>query len=328
MKKGTRPFLAKPGPKKGRVPFFIPFFTARTKLAIALAVVYLVWGSSYLATKIMVTDEPPLVAAGLRFTAAGILLMAFAWWRSGPPVLTRIELRHVLAMAFLSVLFSNGCHVIAMQYVQSNTAALLNATPSLWIAWLGTFGHRRSHLSGAARLGLLVGLAGVMLVLAPKGGFHLAGFGWQLLILLGCLGWSLGTIYYRNAGAANPPLMFAALQMLAGGLGLLAAALVAGESFAFHWTPRGLSAFLWLTLMSSCLAYSAYAWLTVHTTPVVVGSYGYVCPAVAALIGWLLLDETLSWLPITGMVVILLGIALVTGYLRPMPRNPVRAAGR
>jgi drug/metabolite transporter (DMT)-like permease len=72
--------------------------------------------------------------------------------------------------------------------------------------------------------------------------------------------------------------------------------------------------------MSSCLAYSAYAWLTVHARPVVVGSYGYVCPAVAALVGWLVLDETLSWMQITGMMVILLGIALVTGYLSPMPR--------
>ena len=278
----------------------------RIKLAIALAIVYLVWGSSYLATKIMVTDEPPLVAAGLRFSIAGLLLLVFAWWRGGPPVLTRIEVWHVIAMGFLSVLFSNSCHVIAMQHVQSNTAALLNATPSLWIAWLGTFGRRRSHLSSAARLGLLVGLAGVLLVLAPKGGFHLAGLGWQLLILLGCLGWSLGTIYYRNAGAANPPLMFAALQMFVGGLGLVVAASVAGESFDIHWTPRGLAAFAWLTLMSSCVAYSAYAWLTVHATPVVTGSYGYVNPAVAAVLGWLLLDEALSWMQITGMIVILL----------------------
>ena len=299
----------------------------RTQVAIALAITYLVWGSSFFATKIMVTDEPPLVAAGLRFSTAGVLLMAFAWWRSGPPVLSRVELRHVFAMAFLSVLFSNACHVIAMQHVQSNTAAFLNATPALWIAWLGTFGHRRKPLSGTAQIGLLVGLAGVLFVLAPKGGFHLAGLGWQLLILLGCLSWSLGTIYYRNSGAANPPLMFAALQMLAGGLGLLAAAAAAGESIPFHWTPRGLSAFLWLTLMSSCLAYSAYAWLTVHTSPVVVGSYGYVCPAVAALIGWLALGETLAWIQIAGMAVILLGIALVTGYWRPLPRRQLAETG-
>jgi len=294
----------------------------RTRLAIALAIIYLVWGSSFLATKIMVTDEPPLVAAGLRFSAAGLLLLAFAWWRNGPPVIGRMELWHVLAVGFLSVLFINACHVIAMQFVQSNTAALLNATPTLWIAWLGTLGRRRSDLSPSARAGLLIGLAGVILVLAPKGGFQLAGLGWQLLILLGCLGWSLGTIYYRNAGAANPPMMFTALQMLAGGLGLLAAAWVSEGSLAIHWTPRGLFAFAWLALMSSCLAYTAYAWLTMHATPVVIGSYGYVIPVIAALLGWLLLDETLSWLQIAGMLVILLGTALVTGYLRPMPRIP------
>jgi drug/metabolite transporter (DMT)-like permease len=276
----------------------------------------------------MVTDEPPLLAAGLRFTTAGILLTAFAWWRYGPPVLTGIETRHILLMAFLAVAFSNACHVIAMQHVQSNTAALLNATPALWIAWLGTFGPKRRPLAVAQQAGLLVGLAGVLLILAPRGGFLAAGLGWQLLILLGCLCWSLGTIYHRNAGAANPPLMFVALQMLAGGLGLLAIAPLSPEPLALDWTPRALAAFLFLTLASSCLAYSAYAWLTVHTTPVVVGSYGYVCPAVAALFGWLLLGETLSWIQISGMFVILAGIALVTGYWQPLPpRRPVATAG-
>ena len=295
------------------------------RVRVALAIVYLVWGTSYLATKIMVTDEPPLVAAGLRFLLAGALLLVFAWWQSGPPVLTRIEWRHMFVMGLLAVLFSNACHVIAMQHVQSNTAALLNATPALWIAWLGTFGHRRSHLTGTARLGLLVGFVGVMLVLAPRGGFDLAGLGWQLLILLGCLSWSLGTIYYRNAGSANPPVMFTALQMLAGALGLLAAAAITGESFDVHWTPRGLLAFAWLALMSACLGYSAYVWLATHTTPVVVGSYGYVNPAVAALVGWLVLGEKLAWMQIAGMLVILLGVALATGYLTPIPRSFAQA---
>jgi drug/metabolite transporter (DMT)-like permease len=292
----------------------------RGQVASALAIVYLVWGSSFIATKVMVTDEPPLVTAGLRFTLAGLLLGAFATWRYGPPVLTRLEVRHVLMMAFLAVLVSNACHVIAMQAVQSNTAALLNATPALWIAWLGTFGPRKRSLTGAQQLGLMVGLAGVFMILAPKGGLHVAGLGWQLLILLGCLSWSLGTIYLRNSGAANPPLTFVALQMLAGGLGLLLAAALTRESFDFDWTPRALAAFLFLTLASSCLAYSAYAWLTVHASPVVVGSYGYVCPAVAALLGWLVLDETLSWIQVVGMGVILAGVALVTGYWQPLPR--------
>jgi drug/metabolite transporter (DMT)-like permease len=305
-----------------RDPAEAPIVTSRRSQVItALAITYLVWGSSFIATKVMVTDEPPLWLAGLRFTSAGLLLAALAWWRYGPPRLSRRELLHVLVMAVLAVLLSNACHVIAMQYVQSNTAALLNATPALWIAWLGTLGPRRRPLTGAQQAGLLVGLAGVLLVLVPRGGFEPARFGWQLLILLGCLSWSFGTIYHRNAETANPPFMFVALQMLAGGLGLLALAPFAGEPLTLDWTPRALAAFLWLTLASSCLAYSAYAWLTVHSTPVVVGSYGYVCPAVAALLGWLVLGETLSWVRLTGMGVILFGIALVTGYISPLPRR-------
>jgi drug/metabolite transporter (DMT)-like permease len=295
----------------------------QSRVAIALATVYLVWGSSFIATKIMVTDEPPLVTAGLRFTIAGILLTAFAAWRHGPPVLTRTEVRHVLLMAFLGVLLSNACHVIAMQTVQSNTAALLNASPALWIAWLGTFGPHKRPLTAAQQAGLFVGLSGVLMILAPRGGFHAAGFGWQLLILLGCLSWSLGTIYHRNSAAMNPPLMFVALQMLMGGIGLIILAATVGQPFDFDWTPRASFAFLFLTLASSCLAYSAYAWLTLHATPVVVGSYGYVCPAVAALLGWLVLGESLSWVQILGMGVILSGIALVTGYWQPIPRAPV-----
>jgi len=321
--------LAGPYRQRGLTPpRMVTASAPRNRVLLALAIIYFVWGTSFIATKVMVTDQPPLSAAGLRFTLAGILLTAFACFRYGRPNLPRVEVRHILVMAALAVLFSNACHVIAMQYVQSNTAALLNATPALWIAWLGTFGPRRKPLSVAQQAGLLVGLAGVLLILAPKGGFQTAGLGWQLLILLGCLSWSLATIYLRNAGTVNPPLMFVALQMLAGGLGLLAIAPIAGESFTLDWTPRAIAAFLWLTLASSCLAYAAYAWLTVHTTPVIVGSYGYVCPAVAAIAGFLLLGETLGWVQVAGMGVILAGIALVTGYWQPLPppRPPDREA--
>ncbi len=292
----------------------------RFRVAVALAIVYLLWGSSYLATKVMVTDEPPLVAAGLRFTTAGLLLFAFAWWHSGPPVINRVELRHLLIMGWLAVAFSNACNVIAMQYVQSNTSALLNATPSLWIAWLGSLGSRGIPLTRTMRAGLVVGLAGVVLVLSPDRGWDPGALGWQFLILAACLSWSLGTIYYRYADSRNPPLMFTAMMMFTGGIGLLVGAALFGESFAVHWTARGFAAFAWLTVMSSCLAYSAYSWLAVNTTPVVTGSYGYVNPAIAALLGWLVLGEQLTWLQVAGMFVILAGTALVTGYWRPLPR--------
>jgi drug/metabolite transporter (DMT)-like permease len=285
------------------------------RTGVALAIVYLVWGSSFLATKVMVTHEPPLLAAGLRFTLAGLLLGVIAWWRHGPPRFSRLEARHVLAVMAGSVLVSNGFNVLAMQHVASNVSAVLNATPALMIAWLGTFGHRASPLSGTARLGLVTGFGGVLLVLWPDDLAALgAGLRWQLLILVGCLGWSLATVYFRNATLLNAPLTFLSLQMLAGGAALLAWAAFRGDGLAMNWTPGGTAAFLWLTVMSSCLAYSAYQFLALHAAPVVVGSYAYVSPGIAALLGWLALDETLTPTKLAGMAVILLGVALVTGY--------------
>lgn len=308
---------AGPDPRGAPVPA-----AGRGAILLALAAVYLIWGSSYLATKLLVADEPPLLAAGLRFSLAGLLLGAFAWWRSGPPRLSRAELGHVAAVMSGTIVVSNGCNMVAMQHVASNVAALLNVTPALWIAWLGTFGRRATPLTRQAKLGLGIGLAGTVMVLSPgPGGEYLEALGWQALILVGCIGWSLGTVLFRNARIENTPTMFLALQMLAGGAALLALAAALGEPLAMRWTPTSTAAFLWLTLMSSCLAYTAYLFLALHTTPVVVGTYAYVNPAIAAVLGWLVLGERLAPLQLAGMAVILLAVALVTGYLgRIRPR--------
>lgn len=293
-----------------------------SRVALALAAVYLIWGSSYLATKVMVTEEPPLLAAGLRFVLAGLLLGAWAWWRSGPPRLTRDELRHVAVVALCAIVVSNGCNVLAMRHVASNVAALLNATPAFIIAWLGTLGPRPSPLSGTARAGLVLGFAGVAMVLAPGAAAAPGHLGWPALVLVGCLGWSLGTVYFRNATIVNDPTMFLALQMLGGGLALLAFAPLGGEPLHMAWTLPGTAAFLWLTLASSCLGYTAYTYLARHTTPVLVGTYAYVNPAIAAAIGWAVLGEVLAPLQLAGMAIILLAIALVTGFAGKWVRLP------
>ena len=301
----------------------------RMRVLVALATVYAVWGSSYLATKVMVSAEPPLLAAGLRFSLAGLLLGAFAWWRSGPPRLPAGEMRHVMVVAAGSVVVSNGLNVLGMQHVASNVVALLNATPALIIGWLGTFGRRATPLSGSARAGLGLGLLGVLLVLDPADGFIDGGaLGWQLVILVGCVGWSLATVYFRNATIVNTPTMFLSLQMLMGGIGLLILSTLAGEPSSMQWTPQGTAAFLWLTLMSSCLAYSAFTFLTLNTAPVVVGSYAYVNPCIAALLGWLALGEGLDARQVAGMAVILAAVALASGYADRLVGLAERASRR
>lgn len=297
-------------------------------MALALAAVYLIWGSSYLATKVLVTHEPPLFAAGLRFTLAGLLLGAFAWWRGGPPRMSLTELRHLAVIVPGAIVVSNGCNVVAMQHVASSVAALLNATPALIITWLGTFGRRASPLARRAWAGLAVGFVGVALVLTPPAGTDLLDrIGWQLLILVGCVAWSLATVYFRNAITLNTSTMFLAIQMLIGGATLIACAAILGETLVMTWTPASTAAFLWLTVMSSCVAYSAFMFLAVTTTPAVAGTYAYVNPAIAALLGWLVLDETLGVARIAGMVVILVAVALVTGYRGPRMTDLLRIPG-
>jgi drug/metabolite transporter (DMT)-like permease len=288
----------------------------RLRVGLALATVWLVWGSSYLATKVLVTVEPPLTAGAYRFLLAAAILGALARWRGEALPLDWPAWRTVLLAGSFTIVASNGCNMLAMQHVPSNLSALLNASPALWIAWLGTMGPRPAPLAKTAWLGLAIGLVGLLLILWPRGGLLPGNFAWQLVILLGCLGWSIGTIIYRNAAPGVSPMMFSALQMFVGGIGLWVLAAAAGEPLTLDLAPRGLAAFLWLTLMSSCLAYTAYAWLVQHASPALVGTYGYVNPAIAAAIGWLVLDETLTATQLSGMLVIVVAVALVSGYWR------------
>jgi drug/metabolite transporter (DMT)-like permease len=152
----------------------------------------------------------------------------------------------------------------------------------------------------------------VALVLWPRGGFSAAHLGWQLAIIGGCVGWAGATLYHRLVKPSTAPLMFTALQMLVGGLATAALGLLGGDAAEWRFTVRGHLALLYLVLFSSCLAYTAFAYLMPRTTPARLGTYAYVNPVVAAVVGWALLGETLGGLQLVGSAVIVLGVALVT----------------
>jgi len=296
-----------------------PARSSRVLLLLAFATIYVVWGSSYAATKFVVTDLPPLLAAGTRFTIAGLLLGLVAMLRGDRLPSGGREWRHCLAMAFFMVVASAGTNIVAMPHVTSSESALLNASGALWIALLGALGSRGHALAPRSLLGLTLGFVGVAILIWPRGGFELGNLGWQLAIVLACLSWAIGTVYYRYAQPTTPALMFVALQMLAGGLVMAAAGLAHGDLADWHFTWRGYGGLAYLVVFSSCLAYTAFAYLIHRTTPARLGTYAYVNPAIAALVGWLLLGERLSGLQLLGMVVILAGVVLVT--------LPARAAG-
>jgi drug/metabolite transporter (DMT)-like permease len=207
-----------------------------TKVIACLGIVYLVWGSSFLFTKIAVENLPPALFAGIRFVTAGVLLALLAEFYGGGRLPTRLtEWRHVTIAGFFMVFVSNGLNTWSIQYLPSNEAALLNGTSAFWIAGLGVFGRRGHPLTRSAVVGLVIGFVGAVLMLIPKGPLFSKGSLAQLGVLTACASWSLGTLYYRSITTRLSSMMFMALQMLMGGLMLLTVALARGDSI--HW-PR------------------------------------------------------------------------------------------
>src|SRR5271165_5132760 len=280
---------------------------------LALGTIYLVWGSSFLFTKLAVSNLPPALFSAIRFLTAGVVLALIArFWKGNPFPARLIEWRHVAIAGFFMVFVSNGLNTWAIRYIPTNQSALLNGTAAFWIAGLGVFGRRGHPLTRWAVLGMLIGFAGTALMLIPKGGLRASNLLAEIGALTACCAWALGTLYYRSIDTSLSSLMFMAMQMCMGGFMLLAVAVAHGDPA--RWTPNlpGLVALGYLTFFSSCLAYTAYGWLSLNATPALIGTYGYVNPAIAAFLGWQFLDEHLSNLQLVGMVVIIAAVCILT----------------
>jgi len=283
------------------------------KLVLCLGTVYLVWGSSFLFSKIAVTHLPPALFCAIRFLIAGTLLSLFArFWMGLAWPRGLGEWRHVLVMGFMMVFLSNGLNAWAIRTIPTNVSALLNGTAAFWIAGLGVFGRRGHPLTRRAVIGLVVGFLGTALMLVPKGDIGSAGVTAQIGALGACFAWSLGTVYYRSIDTDLSPLMFSALQLLLGGCMFFAVAVMHGDLSV--WTPNtpGIVALTYLTLFSSCLAFTAYGWLALNAAPPLIGTYSYVNPAIAAFLGWEFFDEHLSQVQLVGMVIIIVGVVMLT----------------
>lgn len=282
------------------------------KLMVCLSIVYVVWGSTFLFTKIAVNHLPIALYSAVRFLTAGSLLALVArFWKrdSWPKRLT--DWRHAAVTGFFMVFLSNGLNAWAIQYLPTNESALLNGTAAFWIAGLGVFGPRGHPLTRWAVLGLAVGFTGTAIMLLPQGTSHpslLAQFG----VLAACLAFSVGTLYYRSLDTPVSSLMFMAMQLCCGGLMLFAIAVARGDAARWTFNLPGLVALGYLTLVSSCFAYTAYGWLMRNAPPAIIGTYSYVNPAIAALLGWQFLHERLSHLQLAGMLIIMVGVAILT----------------
>ncbi len=284
-------------------------------LVAAFAAVYLIWGSTYLAIRYAVETFPPLLMMGVRHVTAGALLYGWARWRGTPTP----KLREWLHPAMIgTVLFLGGHGSLAWgeTRVPSGIAALLVATCPMWIVVLARMTGTERKLSRSALAGLVLGFVGVAVLFGPdawkhNGELNLLG---SVAVLVGTFIWAAGTIYMRNVKMPDSPVMSSAMQMFAGGVSLVVAARLTGETRHFHWeavTERSWLSLAYLIVFGSIIAFTAYSWLHTVASPSRVSTYAYVNPVVAVLIGWALASEPVGVFTVLATVVILIGVGLV-----------------
>ena len=284
----------------------------RLRVTVAFAAVYLIWGSTYLAIRIGVQELPAALFAGVRFVIAGLLLSLYAGWRGQKFPRTATEWKYLIVSALLLFVMANGLVVWGEQWVPSNQAALIVATTALWLAWFGALGQHGHKPSHRTMLGLALGFLGVAVLLLPGREFVLDHLAAQLALLLASLAWAVGSIYLKRAKPATPPFMSAAMQSLIAGAVLCAIGVASGEVPRWTWTRDAMTSLAYLIVFGSCFGYAAYAWLLHEVSPATLGTYAYVNPAIAVVLGWWWLDERLDALQLGGMIVILMGVVLVT----------------
>jgi drug/metabolite transporter (DMT)-like permease len=285
--------------------------TSPLAVAGALAIVYVVWGSTYTGIAYALETMPPLLLAGSRFLAAGAILYVALKAAGAFARTTRRQWTAALLTGAPLLAVGNGGVVWAQQHVASGIAALLIASVPLWIAVLdrAVFGRR---LSTASIAGLALGFAGIALLVdvgGSGGGVDLAG---AAVLVLAALGWASGTLLARGAPLPPRPLQAAAMQMLAGGAVLMVAATVTGElGEATTPSARSLLGWAYLVVFGSIVAFTAYGWLLRVAPTGLVATYAFVNPVVAVLLGWLLLGEHIGTREIVAGGVIVAGVALI-----------------
>ncbi len=284
------------------------------QVAIALVTVYVLWGSTYLAMRLAIATIPPFTMAATRHFTAGVLLYAFARLRGAP----RPRLEHWRSTAIIGgllLLLGNGGVVWAEQRVSSGMAALLICSEPMWIvlfAWLRRGGRRPGPRVVA---GLLVGMAGLVLLVRPGHGAAAVDRLGVAAVLIASVSWAAGSLYVQRATLPRSPLLATAMQMLCGGVLLFAAGALTGEPahLALSQVSTGSAlAVLYLIVFGSLIGFTAYTWLLRSASPVLVSTYAYVNPVVAVFLGWAMAHEPVTAGMLAGAAIILGGVALIT----------------
>lgn len=289
---------------------------------LALGTVYIVWGSTYLAIRVVVESLPPLGSAGVRFLFAGSVMAAAIALRDRSALrVTRAQLGGVAIVGISLLLFGNGFVQLGERDVPSALAALLIGSVPLWIVVYRVVAGERMHPLVLA--GVLVGFVGVAVLVLPRGmSGEVAPVG-LLFVLIAAASWAGGTFISTRVQMPREALVSTALQQVVGGAALLVAALLTGERAEPEaWSSRSLLALAYLVVFGSLVGFSAYTWLVAHVPVAVVSTYAYVNPVVAVLLGALILDERITPSILGGAALIIAAVAFIVR--KQTARSPER----
>lgn len=286
-------------------------------IVLAFVAVYFIWGSTYLAIRFAIETLPPLTMAAIRFVVAGVLLYGWALSR-GVPHPTPRQWKAGAISGTLLLVGGNGAVVIAEQWIPSGLAALIVATVPLWLVLLDWLFGRGGRPSGRTTTGLVVGFVGVA-VLGGSPGVG-AGGNWLellggLLVVGGSISWAAGSLYSRYIPNPPRPRMLVASQFLVGGLVFTMLAGLAGEWSDLNFASvsgKSWIALVYLIIFGALIGYAAYIWLLTVVSPARAGTYAYVNPVVAMLLGWGLADEPLTFRSVAAAAIILGSVVMIT----------------
>ncbi|MGH9539132.1 MAG: EamA family transporter [Terriglobales bacterium] len=289
----------------------------RFPVILAFALVYFFWGSTYLGIDIAVEQIPPALMCGIRFLIAGVFMLAFCGLRGRRVRYSPAQLGRMAIVGILLLMGGNLTLSYAEKHVATGLAALIIAVTPLWFLVLDSLllGHHRIAAQG--KVGLFLGVAGLIVLLWPDlmattalGRIQL----WASISLLGgSFSWALGSVLAKKWKSPDvDPFSATAWQMIAAGLANLATAFALGDLSRAVWTRRGIGATLYLVVFGSWVGYTAYIWLLNHVPTSKVSTYAYVNPVVAVFLGWLVLHERVDAYILAGSAVVVASVALVT----------------
>jgi drug/metabolite transporter (DMT)-like permease len=289
--------------------------STRVKIALAFLAIYVIWGSTFLATRYAVRTIPPFLVSGSRFFLGGLILFVIGQTRNREPITPRMWASATLMGALFFMVCHGGLSWSA-QHVPSGILALLMASTSMWTAVVEIVSRSKTRPGVRIIVSLLIGFVGLaLLVVRPEllAGSHIGPLG-AIVALVGAFSWALGTVFTKRVPHPKSTILSAGMQMMCGGGLLILAALLTGQANA--WSPSNISqqsllAMVFLTLIGSLVGFSCYMFLLSHCPPTQVATYAYVNPIIALILGFVIGGEPVSGTSLVASVVVIGSVASI-----------------